>query len=54
MLTNDDSTKIVNLITPGAGALVLGRGYIGKLQYFFSLLVYTRTWITLRFYKDKP
>ena len=28
MMTTERSTKIVNFMTPGAGVLVLGRGYI--------------------------
>ena len=38
MMTKEESTKIVNfnLITPGAGVLVLGRGDIVYMQYFFS------------------
>ena len=27
MMTKEGSTKIVNLITPGAGVLMLGRGH---------------------------
>ena len=44
MMTKEGSTKIVNFMTPGAGALVLGRGHIShivKLHYFFkNLLLY--------------
>ena len=28
MITNEGSTKIVNLITPGIGGFVLGHGHI--------------------------
>ena len=37
-MTKEDSNKIVNLMTPGAGVLVLGHGHIShivKLHYFF-------------------
>ena len=36
MMTKEESTKIVYFMTPGAGVLVLGRGYIVDMQYFFS------------------
>ena len=39
MMTKEGSTKIVNLMTPGAGVLVLGCGHkshIVKLHYFFN------------------
>ena len=39
MLTKEGSTKIVNFMTPGAGALVLGRDHIScivKMHYFFK------------------
>ena len=38
MMTKEESTKIVNLITPGAGGLVLGRAHkhVVNMQYFFS------------------
>ena len=46
MLTKEGSTKIVNFMTPGAGALVLGRGHksrIVKMHYFFkNLLLYSQ------------
>ena len=29
MMTKEECPKIVNLITPGRGVLVLGRGHIG-------------------------
>ena len=43
MMTKEGSTKIVNFMTPGAGVLVLGRGYIShivKLHYFFKNLLF--------------
>ena len=42
MTTKEGSTKIVNFMTPEAGVLVLGRGYIShivKLHYFFKNLL---------------
>ena len=36
MMPVEGSTKIVNFMTPGAGAFVLGHGHIVKMQYFFS------------------
>ena len=39
MMTKEESTKIVNFMTPGAGVLVLGHGYIipiVKMHYFFK------------------
>ena len=36
MITKEEFTKIVNRITPGAGVLVLGRGHVVNMQYFFS------------------
>ena len=36
MITKEESTTIVNLITPGAWVLVLGRGHIVNMQYFLS------------------
>ena len=41
MLTNENSTKIVNFIAPGAGILVLRHGHIVYMQYFSHFLVYT-------------
>ena len=38
VMTKEGSTKIVNFMTPGAGVLVLGRGYISyivKMHYSF-------------------
>ena len=44
MITKEGSDKIVNFMTPGAGALVLGCGHIShimKMHYFFkNLLLY--------------
>ena len=44
MITKEGSTKIVNIMIPGAGVLFLGRGHIShivKLHYFFkNLLIY--------------
>ena len=49
MITSEGSTKIVNIMTPGAGVLVLGRGHIChkvKLHYFFqNLLLYSQALI---------
>ena len=42
MMTKEGSTKIVNFLIPGAGALVLGRvhiSYIVKKNYFFKNLL---------------
>ena len=36
MMTMEEYTKIVNFMNPGAGVLVLGRGHIVNMQYFFS------------------
>ena len=39
MITKEESTEIVNFITPGAGVLVLGRGHISfivKMHYFLK------------------
>ena len=35
-MTKEESTKIVNFMTLGAGVLVSGRGHIMKMQYYFS------------------
>ena len=38
-MTKEGSSKIVNLMTAGAGVFVLWHGlisHIGKMQYFFS------------------
>ena len=43
MMTKEGSTNIVNVITPGAGVIVLGRGhksYIVKKRYFFEVYCY--------------
>ena len=42
IMTKKGSTKIVTLMTPGAGVLVLGRGHIShivKMHYFFKNLL---------------
>ena len=48
-MTKEGSTKIINVMTPGAGVLVKGRGHIGhiaKLHYFFkNLLLYCQVLI---------
>ena len=48
-MTKERSTKIVNIMTPGAGVLVLGHGHIShivKRHYFFkNLLLYSRSWV---------
>ena len=52
MMTNKESIKIVNFITPGAGVLVLGCGHIRhivKIHYFFKNLLYSYA-IVLRDY----
>ena len=39
MMTKEGSPKIINIMTPGAGVLVLGRGHIShivKMHYFFK------------------
>ena len=38
MMTKEEFTKIVNLITRGAGVLVLGSGHLVNMQYFSFLL----------------
>ena len=43
MLTNENSTKIVNFMATGAGILVLRHGHIVYMQYFSHFLVYTGT-----------
>ena len=43
LMTKEGSTKIVNLMTLGAGVLVLWRGHIShivKVHYFFKNLVF--------------
>ena len=49
MMAKEESTKIVNYITPGAGVLVPGRehiSYIVKMHYFFiNLLLYSQAYI---------
>ena len=46
MMTKEDSTKIVYFMTPGAGVLVLGCGYIChivEIHYFVNnLLLYNQ------------
>ena len=47
MMTKEESTKIVNFMTPGAGGLVLGRGHIShvvKMHCFLNLFLYLRAW----------
>ena len=36
IMTKEASTKIVNIMTPGIGVLVQGRGHIVNMQYFIS------------------
>ena len=36
MMSKEGSTKIVNFMAPRAGILVLGRGHMENMQYFFS------------------
>ena len=49
MMTKEQSTKIVNFMTPRAGVLVLGRGLIShkvKMHFFFkNLLLYSQAYI---------
>ena len=43
-MTKEESTKIVNFMTPRAGVLVLGRGHIShivKMHYFFKIFFST-------------
>ena len=51
MITREESTKIVNLMTSGAEILVLGHDHVShvvKMYYFFKyLLLYTQAKITL-------
>ena len=53
-MTKEESTKIVNLMTPGAGALMLGRGHISHYSQdvlYSTLSIYrTLTAIVLRDY----
>ena len=46
MITKEWSTKIVNFMTPGAGVLVLGCGYISHIvkmhNFFKNLLLYSQ------------
>ena len=48
MMTKIRSTKIVNFMTPGAGAFLLGCGHLShivKMHYIFkNLLLYTQTY----------
>ena len=48
MMTKEESTKIVNFMTPGAGVLVLGHGHtshIVKMHSFFDIpLLYSGAW----------
>ena len=51
-MTNEGSTEIVNFITPGTGALVLGLGNIShkvKTNFFFKVF-----FSTLGHDSDKP
>ena len=46
MMTKEGSTKIVNVMIPVAGVLVLGREHIihiGKMHYFFLEILYSQT-----------
>ena len=49
-MTTEESTKIVNFMTPGTGVLVLGRGHIihiVKMHYFFkNILLYSGAWFS--------
>ena len=36
MMTKEESSKIVNGMTPRTGVLVLGQGQVVKMEYFFS------------------
>ena len=44
MMTKEGYTKIVNLMTPGAGVLMLGRGHISHYSedvlLYFTLSIY--------------
>ena len=55
MIAKEGSTKIVTLMTPGAGVLVLGCGHIShrvKMHYFFkNLLLYSHAQIRQTQYK---
>ena len=46
MMTKEESTKIVNFMTPGTWVLLLGRGHIShieKMHYSFkNLLLYSQ------------
>ena len=40
-MTKEESTKIENFMTPGAGVLVLGRAHLShkeKMYYFFKII----------------
>ena len=43
MMTKEESTKIVNFMTPGTGVLVLGRGHISDIVKMYYLLLYQYT-----------
>ena len=47
MMTNEDPTKIVNFMNPGAGVLVLGHGHISQIVKMHYLLLhqYTPRWL---------
>ena len=45
IMIKEGSTKIINFMTPGAGALVQGHGHIShlvKMHYFFKNLLYSQ------------
>ena len=39
MMTKKESTKIVNLITPGAGVFVLGHGHIVNTSFLHIIAI---------------
>ena len=44
MMTIEESTRIVNFMTPGVGVLVLGRGHISHIvKYIISLQIFFST-----------
>ena len=55
MKTKEESTKVLNFMTPGAGVLALGCGYVShivKIHYSLKNLVhYSQAWIRQTKYK---
>ena len=43
MMTKEESTQIVNFMTPGAGVLMLGHGHISHYSKYVFFLLYQYT-----------